>query len=113
MVVNVELTGLTEQAFLEVCRRRGQTPEEVFAAAARHEIAAFLDFMASDVDPTTRKHRERVGSAMRGMLEVAGVARSWPYTESDAPKSLQAAICQAKAHGRKVAAELRAAGLGR
>ena len=45
MVVNVELTGLTEQAFLEVCRRRGQTPEEVFAAAARHEIAAFLDYM--------------------------------------------------------------------
>jgi len=37
--------------------------------------------------------RERVGSAMRGMLEVAGVGRSWPYTENDAPKSLQAAIC--------------------
>ena len=47
------------------------------------------------------------------LLEVAGVARSWPYTESDAPKSLQEAICQARAHGRKVAAELRAAGLGR
>ena len=113
MVVNVEITGLTERAFLEVCRRRGQTPEEVFEKAARHEIAAFLDFMESDADPTTRKHRERVGSAMRGMLEVAGVARSWPYTDSDAPKSFEAAVCAAKQRGLKVAAELRAAGLGR
>ena len=42
MVVNVEITGLTEQAFLEVCRRRGQTPEEVFEKAARMTIHNYL-----------------------------------------------------------------------
>ncbi len=110
METSIAMGEFTEAAFLAVCERQNTTPERVFERAARDTIAAYLDHVASDADPTTRKHRERVGSAMRGMLEVAGVGRSWPYTESDAPKSLQAAICQAKAHGRKVAAELRAAG---
>jgi len=42
MVVNLELSKTTELAFLHVCQRHGETPEEVFGRAARMTIHNYL-----------------------------------------------------------------------
>lgn len=111
MQTNITLGEFTEMAFRRVCELEGTTPEQVFERAARNAIASYLDHVETGADPGMLRDRERRERVFAQFLAEGGdQLRVWPHTESNAPKSLQAAICQAKAHGRKVAAELRAAG---
>jgi len=102
MVVNVELTGLTEHAFLEVCRRRGQTPEEVFEKAARMTIHNYLSELTELAMPGGRERRERRRELFAKFAQGAG-ASTWPLTEDDAPGTLEEAEDAAREHGREQA----------
>ena len=113
MQMHIDVNGFTEAAFRAVCEREGTTPERVLEGAVRNTIGEYLHTVASDMDTEEREHRERFRTACHDFLKISGAFDVWPYTDADEPETLQAAICQAKAHGRKVAAELRAAGLGR
>ena len=114
MQTNLKVSELLEGAFLAVCERQNTTPERVFERAARDTIAAYLDHVETGADPGMIRDRERRERMFAQFLAEGGdQLRVWPYTESNRPESFEAAVARAKQHGLKLAAELRAAGLGR
>ncbi len=114
MQTNITLGEFTEMAFRRVCELEGTTPEQVFERAARNAIESYLDHVETGADPGMLRDRERRERVFAQFLAESGERlRAWPYTDTGEPESFEAAECQAKQHGLELAAELRAAGLGR
>ena len=104
MVVNLTLSKTTELAFLHVCQRQGEMPQEIFERAVRMTIHNYLSELTELAMPGGRERRERRRELFAQFHEGIGV-RTWPLTEDGVPGSLEEAEAAAREHGREQAAQ--------
>jgi len=102
MLVNLTLSKTTELAFLHVCQRQGETPQEIFERAARMTIHNYLSELTELAMPGGRERRERRRELFAKFAQGAG-ASTWPLTEDDAPGTFEEAEDAAREHGREQA----------
>lgn len=113
MQTNLKVSELLEGAFLAVCERENTTPEAVLEACVRQTVSNYLRLTAEDAAGMGQARELRVDLFQRFIAESGERLKAWPFNDHNEPESFEAAVCQAKQHGLELAAELRAAGLGR